>query len=37
MTSAAPLSVVLSLFSQWKEGKKEGTAEIMFERVREIT
>ena len=35
MTSAAPLSVVLTLFSKRKEGK-EGVAEVMFEKVTEI-
>ena len=36
MNSAVPHSVVLSSFSQRKEGKKEGAAEVMFERVTEI-
>ena len=36
MTSAAPLSVVLSLLSQRKEGK-EGAAWVMFKRGTEIT
>ena len=36
MTSGAPLYVVLNLFSQRKEGKKEGVAGVMFERVTRI-
>ena len=35
MTSAAPFSVVLTLFSKGKEEKK-GAAEVIFERVAKI-
>ena len=36
MTSATPLSVMLTFFSKGKKGK-EGAAEVMFERVTKIT
>jgi len=36
LASVAPLSVVLSLFSNRKEGKKEGAAEVRIERLTEI-
>ena len=41
MTSAAPLSVVLTLFSKRKDGKRgrrgASTVEVIFERVTKVT